>query len=974
MDGEQVAAVSMEWKVLKERFFAGEPVDPVFEGIVKDFIAFDVTLQDVFKKVEIFMHGVDSLSEGLTALAESTTTGLSAVDDQLIKADCCKMKEATNSITRADAPHSAIAKLRRDMDFNIMNPLRSHIVNNRNMKGHLDKRRRRLLELNIAKREMDECTKKHLNQTDRRYLSAQSQLDSAKMAFHEVDKHIFEWLYILEEYKGDILDSCLQTLKYLQYEFFATSAHAISGVLPVRMEFRPMVEMTPEHLEAQVEMALQEADEAVANDGSASPQVVTDFSARLIEKLAKDNKNKPGEGLDSAAGDSPAVPVDPLSLSSLLSQGFDEGPARQALRKFKNNTQAALDFLIGGGGEEEHEELQEMWSTKETCADETMREIAYPEQVRMPTTVPRVQRLKERRRAQQAQQRRKEEERRRSSSDATPAPSSPKKAVKETKAAEPADLLDFNHQEQKAAASTGGDMLAGVETEDTLPLPEQMTLDLSKCEKGPLPTPAAPAASSGWGFVHFKPGERVIIQGKVRRARQWYVIYAGTAIMKLDSEGNPTKELAEVRRPGCFGERSLLRGDAAYDVNVDAGPEGMTCLTFNGETIRMLLMRIYTESPGFIPDIHANIEEWCQLKARTYDADSPCHSMDLSTGLSQIQTSAGSKKTNLENLSKLQLLGRGAYGEVTLVEDMVRKRRYALKAMSKGHLQRKGVVRQIRWERELLSMVDSPFVIKLHRTLQDDQHIFFLMEAALGGNLMELLHTHSEVFLEDRPRGSACAFYVACLVAALEHLHERCIVHRHIKPENAMLDEQGYVKLCDMGFARFVLNKTNTLAGTPEYMAPEVIEYPHTHDSSVDWWALGVLTYELLSGQTPFYDEGIAEPMARMLAIRRSQEEAFNDGIFFPFHFPSSVRTFVQDLLQPCPETRCSGENVRCHSMYRHFDFSFEALLARRLRSPFVPDVRVPEADENDPDMSFSLEGDTELYRPCDRFKEESFV
>lgn len=483
-------------------------------------------------------------------------------------------------------------------------------------------------------------------------------------------------------------------------------------------------------------------------------------------------------------------------------------------------------------------------------------------------------------------------------------------------------------------------------------------------------------ACNASGFVHFKPGERVIIQGKVRRARQWYVIYAGTAVMKLDSEGNPTKELAEVRRPGCFGERSLLRGDAAYDVNVDAGPEGMTCLTFNGETIRMLLMRIYTESPGFIPDIHANIEEWCQLKARTYDADldSPCHSMDLSTGLSQIQTSAGSKKTNLENLSKLQLLGRGAYGEVTLVEDMVRKRRYALKAMSKGYLQRKGVVRQIRWERELLSMVDSPFVIKLHRTLQDDQHIFFLMEAALGGNLMELLHTHSEVFLEDRPRGSACAFYVACLVAALEHLHERCIVHRDIKPENAMLDEQGYVKLCDMGFARFVLNKTNTLAGTPEYMAPEVIEYPHTHDSSVDWWALGVLTYELLSGQTPFYDEGVAEPMARMLAIRRSQEEAFNDGIFFPFHFPSSVRTFVQDLLQPCPETRCSGENVRCHAMYRHFDFSFEALVARRLRSPFVPDVRVPEADETDPDMSFSLEGDTELYRPCDRFKEESFV
>eukprot|EP00437_Effrenium_voratum_P000697 CAMPEP_0181429194 /NCGR_PEP_ID=MMETSP1110-20121109/17072_1 /TAXON_ID=174948 /ORGANISM="Symbiodinium sp., Strain CCMP421" /LENGTH=507 /DNA_ID=CAMNT_0023552451 /DNA_START=104 /DNA_END=1627 /DNA_ORIENTATION=+ len=503
MDGEQLSALNMEWKVLKERFFTGEVVDPVFEGIVKDFIAFDLTLQDIFKKVETFMKGVDSLAEGLVVLAESTTTGLAGVDDPLIKADCCKMKEATNAITRGDAPHSAIAKLRRDMDFNIMNPLRCHVVNNRNMKSYLDKRRRRLLEYNIAKREMDDCIKKHLHQTDRKYLAAQSQLDSAKLAFHEVDKHIFEWLYILEEYKGDILDSCLQTLKYLQYEFFATSAHSISGVLPARMEFRPMVEMTPEHLEAQVEMALQEAEENQEDD------VVTDFSARLIEKLAKDNKNKPGEGLDSAADDGPSVPVDPLSLSSLLSQGFDEGPARQALRKFKNDTQAALDFLIGGGAAEEEAE----------------------EAVRMPTTVRRVQRLKERRRAQQA--RRKDEEDRRKETEVSrrEAPTSPASPASPPKKSDPApavDLLDFNSDSHnKAAASPakgadlldfgsaaseaapaapaasrgGGDLLdlAGFDEPppptdfskqvETVPLPEQLTLDLSKCEKGPLPGP-----------------------------------------------------------------------------------------------------------------------------------------------------------------------------------------------------------------------------------------------------------------------------------------------------------------------------------------------------------------------------------------------------------------------------------------------------------------------------------------------------
>merc|ERR1719460_1638528 len=125
----------------------------------------------------------------------------------------------------------------------------------------MDKRRRRLAELNSAKKAHEDCVKKGLQTSDRRFLQAKSNLDSAKMSFHEVDKHVFEWLYILEEYRGDILDSSLQTLKYLQYEFFATSAHAVSGVLPSRMEFRPMVEMTPEHLEAQVELELQETEE-----------------------------------------------------------------------------------------------------------------------------------------------------------------------------------------------------------------------------------------------------------------------------------------------------------------------------------------------------------------------------------------------------------------------------------------------------------------------------------------------------------------------------------------------------------------------------------------------------------------------------------------------------------------------------------------------------------------------------------------
>lgn len=489
------------WHTHKEKWLQGDVLDPVFEGVVKDFNDFDVTMQEISKKVDVFMKGVDSLADGLVKLSEATIAGLTHVDDDLIKADSCKAREATNQITRADAPHSAIAKLRRDMNFNIVTPIRSHLSNNRTLKARLEQRRLRMSEFNYAKKQYDDCVKRGLRSTDRRFLQAQSVLEASRMSFQAVDKHIFEWLYILEEYKGDILDSTLQTLKYLQYEFFATSAHAISSVLPARMEFRPMVEMTPDHLEAQVEMEI--ADDEDSN--------VTEFSVRLIEKLAKDNKSKPGEGVDSCSAEPAALPVDPLSLSSLLSQGFDEGPARRALRLHRNDTQAAMDWLINGPGED-----------------------AGPQEdkVRMPTTVRRVQRLKAKRRAQQDTLRmqqashddedrdeeedddddeEEDEDDEDDDDDEGPRPAQSRSATLAGKnPAPPEDLLGLDSPPaEPAPRPQGGDMdlLSLSEAPpppptdfrsqpDTAPLPPQRAFDLSKCEKQPLPASVAAGTAS----------------------------------------------------------------------------------------------------------------------------------------------------------------------------------------------------------------------------------------------------------------------------------------------------------------------------------------------------------------------------------------------------------------------------------------------------------------------------------------------
>jgi len=368
---EQLHAIRTEWNIVKEKWFVGEKVDPVFEGTVRDFCQFDNTLRDIYTNVEIFMRGVEQMCEGVATLSDSVITGLGQYHDGHIATESCKLREASHQITRTDAPHSAIAKLRRDMDFNILNPLRTHLLNNRNLKTNLDVRRRRLLELTSSKKPLDLLVQKNIPKTDPKFCRAKSHYESAKEAFQECDRQVFEWLYILEDYKGDILDSTLQTLKYLQYEFFASGAHSISAALPARMEFRPMVEMTPDHLEAQVELELreQEEEEAAGTTGidKEGTEEVHDYSLRLIEKMAKDAVPEP-----------PLVSVDPLSLASLVGQGFDDGAARKALRMHNNDTQLALDWLVDG--------------------PEKRPTNSEADGVRLPTTIKRIQKLRARRR------------------------------------------------------------------------------------------------------------------------------------------------------------------------------------------------------------------------------------------------------------------------------------------------------------------------------------------------------------------------------------------------------------------------------------------------------------------------------------------------------------------------------------------------------------------------------------------------
>eukprot|EP00434_Breviolum_minutum_P005957 symbB.v1.2.005253.t1/scaffold304.1/size234131/12 len=303
--------------------------------MVEDFKTFDEVLKTWSEKLDVFVHGVHQLSSGVESLSEGLAEELKR-QDRMFLSEGCRLREAAQQIARRDAPHSVLAKFNRNVEFNMAAPLKDHLANHQKLRQQLEKRESCLTALKDACQQVELC--EGMTEADLRKKLAQDEFKASKATFNKVNRHIFEWLYALEEHRGDILDSCLQTLKYLQYDFFSSAAHAVSNVLPEQMSFRPMTDMIPECLQAQVQEKLNLSDDVEAADAREI------FVQRLLQRLVLENKERPGGPSVSA----PAIQVDPLSLSCLLSHGFEEGPARRALRKTHNDTQAAMEWLLAG--------------------------------------------------------------------------------------------------------------------------------------------------------------------------------------------------------------------------------------------------------------------------------------------------------------------------------------------------------------------------------------------------------------------------------------------------------------------------------------------------------------------------------------------------------------------------------------------------------------------------------------------------
>lgn len=209
-----------------------------------------------------------------------------------------------------------------------------------------------------------------------------------------------------------------------------------------------------------------------------------------------------------------------------------------------------------------------------------------------------------------------------------------------------------------------------------------------------------------------------------------------------------------------------------------------------------------------------------------------------------------SKEINKDHFKILRVIGRGSFGKVFLVQKRDTKELFAMKVLKKEDVLNRNQIAHTKSERQILSKVKCPFIVNMHYAFQTPDKLYMVMDFLNGGELFFHLRK-SEKFSEDRIR-----FYAAEIILALENLHQQGIIYRDLKPENILLDQEGHIRLTDFGLSKEGIfrknqDRTFTICGTPEYLAPEIIR-GEGHGEVADWWSLGTLLYEMQVGFPPF--------------------------------------------------------------------------------------------------------------------------
>lgn len=290
----------------------------------------------------------------------------------------------------------------------------------------------------------------------------------------------------------------------------------------------------------------------------------------------------------------------------------------------------------------------------------------------------------------------------------------------------------------------------------------------------------------------------------------------------------------------------------------------------------------------------------------------------------------GSKRRiGVKDFTLLKVVGKGSFGKVMMVRKKDNRRIYAMKVLRKANIIKRNQVAHTKTERNVLGRIDHPFIVGLNFAFQTKDKLYFVLDYCAGGELF--FHLGNEGRFSERRAG----FYAAQITLALEHVHAHNVIYRDLKPENVLLDEHGNVRLTDFGLSKENIRELDTGAfsfcGTPEYLAPEILNRTG-HGRAVDWWSLGALLYEMLTGLPPFYSQNRNALFDR---IRFGRLE-------FPAYLSANAVSLLSGLLTRDPLKRLGcgegdAEEVKKHPFFAFIDW--QALLKGRMKPPWRPNV-----------------------------------
>jgi cGMP-dependent protein kinase len=331
------------------------------------------------------------------------------------------------------------------------------------------------------------------------------------------------------------------------------------------------------------------------------------------------------------------------------------------------------------------------------------------------------------------------------------------------------------------------------------------------------------------------------------------------------------KFLREIEEGSCFGETSIILNE----------PHSATIKTIEKSSIFVL------SKDDFFNLIDKNILDFLIRKISLQD--------DFSV--------------KLEDLYYIKTLGEGKFGYVTLVHNS--KNIFAIKAVNKKAADKQKIlINYFKKERQILLSLDHQFIVKLVKTMKNEDFIFYLMEYVNGITLGSYLESRSDSKLRNKEETQ---FYIGTLLIIMDYLNSKKITHRDIKPDNIMIDERGYLKMIDFGTAVILKDFTNTIVGTPHYIAPEIL-LGKGYSFSADYWSIGITAYEIYFNRYPFGYQA-TDPMV-------VYKEVLRTPLSFPNNADPSVQIFISALLKKKPyERTCSLTLLQDSPFFNNFNF-----------------------------------------------------